>query len=121
MHARRGRSAPARHSALVTLPLRRCVQDLSVRTPKRELGCEQKHVERIAGRWRASASAPRVHRSPSLTGLSSATSSCWWATLAGVVAAPILLWCAPSRHPVGEALVLIHQAGHLLTFSGLCS
>merc|ERR1740123_656903 len=84
--------APARHSALVTLPLRRCVQDLSVRTPKRELGCEQKHVERIAGRWRASA-------------------SCWWATLAGVVPAPILLWCAPSRHPVGEARIAVVGRG----------
>merc|ERR1711878_189441 len=35
-----------------TLLLRRYVQDLHVRTPKRELGCEQMHVESIAGRWR---------------------------------------------------------------------
>jgi len=55
----------------------------------------------------ASASAPRVHRSLSLTGLSSATSSCWWAALASIPAAPILLWCTPSGHPVGEACVAI--------------
>jgi len=53
MHTRRWRNAPARHSAQVTLLLRHCAQDLNVRTPKRELGCEQMHVvESIAGRWR---------------------------------------------------------------------
>lgn len=52
-----------------------------------------------------------MHRSLSLAGLSSATSSCWWATLAGIVAAPVLLWCAPSRHPVGEARIAVVGRG----------
>jgi len=55
----------------------------------------------------AGASAPRVHRSLSLTRLSSTTSSCWWAALASIPAAPILLWRTPSGHPVGEACVAI--------------
>jgi len=55
----------------------------------------------------AGASAPRVHRSLSLTRLSSTTSSCWWAALASIPAAPILLWCTPSGHPVGEACVAV--------------
>jgi len=55
----------------------------------------------------ASASAPRVHRSLSLTGLSSATSSCCRAALASIVAAPVLLWRTPSCHPVRKACVAI--------------
>jgi len=64
------------------------------------------HVEGIAGRWRRR-QRPRVHRSLRLTGLSSTTSSCCWAALASILAAPILLWCTPPRHPVGEACVAI--------------
>jgi len=41
------------------------------------------------------------------TGLSSTTSSCWWAALASILATPILLRCTPTRHPVGEACVAI--------------
>lgn len=55
----------------------------------------------------ACASAPRVHPSLSLTRLSSTTSSCWWAALASIPAAPILLWRTPSGHPIGEACVAI--------------
>jgi len=43
----------------------------------------------------------------SLTGLSSTAASCWWATLASVPAAPLLLWRTPSRHPIGKACVAI--------------
>jgi len=64
------------------------------------------HVESIAGRC-ADASAPRVHHSLSLTGRSSTASSCGWAALASIPAAPILLWRTPSRHPVGKACVAI--------------
>ena len=60
----------------------------------------------VAGRWRR---RQRLSTTPltSLTGLSSAAASCWWATLASVLAAPLLLWRTPSRHPIGEACVAI--------------
>ena len=55
------------------------------------------------------ASAPQVHHSPNL---SSATSSCWWAGLASIPAAPILLWRTPSCHPIGKAsIAIIGRAG----------
>ena len=111
MHARRWRHAPARHSALVTLLLRRCVQDLSVRTRLSANLAASRSMLRESPEDGASASAPRVHRSLSLTGLSSTTSSCWWATLASIVAAPILLWCTPSRHPIGETRIAVVGRG----------
>jgi len=40
-------------------------------------------------------------------GRSSATSSCWRASLASILAAPILLWRTPSCHPVGKACIAI--------------
>merc|ERR1712226_1387354 len=55
----------------------------------------------------ANASAPRVLHSLSLTGLSSTTSSCWWATLASIPAATLLLWHTPSCHSIGEISIAI--------------
>jgi len=47
-----------------------------------------------------------------LMGLSSTAPSCWWATLAGILAAPILLWRTPPCHPVCEACIaVVRSAG----------
>lgn len=55
----------------------------------------------------AGASASQVLHSLSPTGISSTTSNCWWATLASILAAPILLWHTPPCHPIGKTCVAI--------------
>jgi len=47
------------------------------------------------------------HIATSVGHRSSAASSSRWAALACIVAAPILLWCTPPSHPVGETSIAI--------------
>ena len=106
-----GDGAPAQHSASLT----QLLSDLHVRRDGTSLSANaaaSRSMLRASPEEGASASAPRVHHSLSLTGLSSTTSSCWWAALASIVAAPVLLWRTPSCHPVGETrIAIVGRAG----------
>jgi len=116
MCAGRWRNAPAHHSPCDHSAAEALCADLNLRSNGTGL-CAK--VAAIRNTLRASpedgASAgdpPEVHHSLSPTGLLRTTSSCWWAALAGIPAAPILLGRTPPCHPIGKACVaIIGRAG----------